>query len=77
MSSFILFSLLFIAFHYGFMILAITNAELKTVVTAGSLFVGKLPTLFIQYKTILKAGTKKGAMPLLPTVNNDIYSGRI
>lgn len=77
MSSFILFSLLFIAFHYGFMILAITNAELKTVVTAGSLFVGKLPTLLIQYKTILKAGTKKGAMLLLPTVNSDIYSGRI
>lgn len=59
------------------MILAITNAELKTVMTAGSLFVGKLPTLFIQYKIILRAGTKKGAMSLLPTVNSDIYSGRI
>ena len=59
------------------MILAITNAELKTVVTAGSLFVGKLPTLFIQYKIILRAGTKKGAMSLLPTVNSDIDSGRI
>lgn len=62
------------------MILAITDAELKTVATAGSLIVGKLPTLFIQYKTTLKAGTKKGAPSLLPTFNSDIpvcHCGRI
>lgn len=65
MSSFVLFPLLSIAFHYVFMVLAITDAELKTVATAGSLIVGKLPTLFIQYKTTSKAGTKKRC-PLSP-----------
>lgn len=64
MSSFVLFPLLSTAFHYVFMVLAITDAELKTVATAGSLIVGKLPTLFIQYKTTLKAGTKKKVLCL-------------
>ena len=66
MCSLVLFPLLSIAFHYVFMILAITAAELETVATAGSLIVGKLPTLFYQYKNTLKVGAKKKRCPLSP-----------